>query len=193
MPPPDLATSIAESLGSLDDVTLMHLASAGDSSALAEIYDRHAPLIHSVLTQKLGDPVESQDILHDIFVKLHTKCAHYNPAFGKPVAWLLTVARNAAIDKLRKRSLHQKYVNQQMQEYEENASMHSAVHQDEVALLHHCIGILPNQQRDMLQLAYFSGLTQQEISDSMDQPLGSVKAWIRRGLVKLKDCVEGNL
>lgn len=192
-PVPHPSTSDAEALGTLDDVTLMHMASSGDSNALAEIYDRHAPLIHSVLTQKLGDPAESQDIVHDIFVKLHTKCALYNPALGKPIAWLLTVARNAAIDKLRKRSLHQNYVNRQMQETEEITFVSPAVHQDEVSLLHHCIGILPNQQRDMLQLAYFSGLTQHEISESMSQPLGSVKAWIRRGLINLKDCVEGKL
>jgi RNA polymerase sigma-70 factor, ECF subfamily len=191
--PPSSPISPVESLGSLDDVTLTHRASSGDTGALAELYDRHAPLIHSVLTQKLGCPVESQDIVHDVFVKFHTKSVLYNPALGKPVAWLLTVARNAAIDKLRKRSTHQKYVNRQVHEVEEAAPAHPGVHSDELILLHHCIGILPNQQRDTLHLAYFSGLTQQEISESMAQPLGSVKAWIRRGLIKLKDCVEGNL
>lgn len=192
MPSPILKTP-ANPLADLDDVTLISMASMGQAPALAELYDRHAPLIHSVLTQKLGDPMESQDIVHDIFVKLHTKTALYNPALGKPVAWLLTIARNAATDKLRKRSTHQKYLNQHLLEPEVEQPVYSNVHEDELMLLHHCIGILPNQQRDMLQLAYFSGLTQHEISESLAQPLGSVKAWIRRGLIKLRDCVEGKL
>ncbi|NJM37155.1 MAG: sigma-70 family RNA polymerase sigma factor [Akkermansiaceae bacterium] len=98
-----------------NDVLLIQLASAGDVGALAKLYDRHAPLMHSVLTQKLGDASESQDIVHDVFVKLHSKSAMYNPALGKPVAWLLTMARNTAIDKLRKRATHQKYLNKQME------------------------------------------------------------------------------
>ena len=182
-----------EPLSHEDDVFLIDLAAAGDVNALEQLYDRHAPLMHSVLTQKLGDPSESQDVIHDIFMKLHTKSAMYNPALGKPVAWLLTIARNAAIDKLRKRSTHQKYLNKHIEQTEQTVPAHAGPHSDEIELLRHCMDILPNQQRDTLQLAYFSGLTQQEIAGQIMQPLGSVKAWIRRGLMKLKDCVEGKL
>lgn len=174
-----------------DDVQLIQLAADGNVGALALLYDRHAGLMHSVLTQKLGDPVESQDIVHDVFVKLHTKSALYSPSLGKPVAWLLTVARNAATDKLRKRVSHQKYLNKQAEEPEPSVQPHSGPHDDELQLLRHCVQILPDQQRDTLQLAYFSGLTQLEIAERLSQPLGSVKAWIRRGLMKLRDCVEG--
>ncbi len=169
----------------------MQLAASGDVTALEKLYDRHASLIHSVLMQKLGDAAESQDIVHDVFLKLHTRSAQYNPALGKPVAWLLTIARNAAIDKLRKRSSHQRYLNKQSQEAEMSMPAHAGPHRDELELLHRCVSILPDPQRDTLQLAYFSGLTQQEIADKIMQPLGSVKAWIRRGLMKLRDCMEG--
>lgn len=174
-----------------DDVRLIQLATDGNVGALALLYDRHAGLMHSVLTQKLGDPVESQDIVHDVFVKLHTKSAMYSPALGKPVAWLLTVARNAAIDKLRKRTSHRKYLDKRAAEPESSVPAHSGPHEDELQLLRHCVRVLPDQQRETLQLAYFSGLTQLEIAEKLSQPLGSVKAWIRRGLMKLRDCVEG--
>jgi RNA polymerase sigma-70 factor (ECF subfamily) len=177
----------------LDDVALMRLIPEGNTEALAVLYDRHASLIYSVLMQKLEDPAEAQDIVHDVFVKLHTKSHLYSPSLGKPVAWLLTVARNAATDKLRKRSTHQKYVNKAMLETEQSAPAHPGPHGDELELLRHCLAILPNQQQNILQLAYFSGLTQQEIANRLTQPLGSVKAWIRRGLIKLRDCVGGNL
>ncbi|MBC8126684.1 MAG: sigma-70 family RNA polymerase sigma factor [Gloeobacteraceae cyanobacterium ES-bin-144] len=178
-----------------DDVHLIQLASSGDATALAELYDRHAPLMHSVLSQKLGDSAESEDIVHDVFLKIHTKGALYNPSLGKPVAWLLTVARNMAVDQLRRRSVHQKYLNKQVGDIdiEDGVSARPGPHEDELLVLRHCVKILPDQQRDTLQLAYFSGLTQQEIAEQLSQPLGSVKAWIRRGLMKLRECVEGKL
>lgn len=176
-----------------DDLFLMGLASQGNVSALEELYDRHAPLMYSVLTQKLGDPIEAQDIVHDVFLKLHAKSVLYNSALGKPVAWLLTVARNMAIDRLRKRATHQRYLQKQLQMEEATVPAHAGLHDDELALLKHCVETLPIQQREVLDLAYFSGLTQQEIAEQLVQPLGSVKAWVRRGLLRLKNCVEGKL
>ncbi len=177
----------------LDDTELIHLASGGSKEALGLLYDRHASLLYSVLMQKLENPAEAQDIVHDVFLKLHTKSHLYNPTLGKPVAWLVTVARNAATDKLRRRSIHQKFVDKALLDVEPSAPAHSGLHDDELAILSHCLAALPHQQHSTLQLVYFSGLTQQEIADLMVQPLGSVKAWIRRGLMKLRDCVEGRL
>lgn len=177
----------------LSDIELVHLTSGGNQEALGLLYDRHAPLIFSVLAQKLADPVEAQDVVHDVFLKLHMKSHLYNPTLGSPVAWLLTVARNTATDRLRKCSTHQKYVDKAMLEAETCAPAHPGLHGDEVELLRSCLASLPNQQKDILQMVYFSGLKQQEISDLMMQPLGTVKAWIRRGLLKLRDCVEGKL
>ncbi len=177
----------------LDDIQLMHLTHGGSQEALGVLYNRHASLIYSVLVQKLADPAEAQDIVHDVFVKLHLKSHLYNPTLGNPIAWLLTVARNTAMDKLRRRSTHLKFVNQAVLEIEPSAPAHSGLHDDERELLGRCLANLPDQQKAMLQLVYFSGLTQQEIADRERQPLGTVKAWIRRGLLKLRDCVEGRL
>jgi RNA polymerase sigma-70 factor, ECF subfamily len=173
-----------------EDVRLIKLAAAGDVPALEKLYDRHAPLMHSVLLQKLGDHHEAQDVVHDVFVKIHTQKARYNPALGQPIAWMLTVARNTAIDKLRKHGSHKKYLQQQIQEDGGQTSNPTGPHDDEIELLHDCVRILSDPQRDALQLAYFSGMTQQEVADQLQQPLGSVKAWIRRGLLKLRECVE---
>lgn len=185
--------SESNSLLDEDDMFLMGLASQGNVGALEQLYDRHASLMYSVLTQKLRDPIEAQDIVHDVFLKLHTKSVLYNSALGKPVAWLLTVARNMAIDRLRKRAIHQRFLEKQVVVDEPIAPPHSGLHDDELALLKHCVEILPSQQREALDLAYFGGLTQHEIAEQLAQPLGSVKAWIRRGLLRLKNCVESKL
>jgi RNA polymerase sigma-70 factor, ECF subfamily len=178
---------------SANDVDLMQAASEGDHAALGHLYDRHAQLIFNVLMQKLADASEAQDIVQDVFVKIYNKRATYNPMLGKPVAWMLTIARNAATDKLRRRTTHQKYVNRAVHEVEQSSPAHNGPHLDEIELLNHCMGTLTDPQRNTLKLAYFGGLSQQEISDELTQPLGTVKAWIRRGMLKLKDCVEGKL
>jgi RNA polymerase sigma-70 factor (ECF subfamily) len=177
----------------LSDTELVHLAGGGNQEALGLLYDRHAQLIFSVLARKFADPAEAQDIVHDVFLKLHMKGHLYNPTLGSPVAWLLTVARNTATDRLRKYSTHQKYMDKAMLETETCAPPHLGLHGDEMELLRSCLDSLPNQQKDILQLVYFSGLKQQEISNRMMQPLGTVKSSIRRGLLKLRDCVEGGL
>ena len=171
----------------------MHLTLGGNKEALGRLYDRHASLIYSVLVQKLVDPAEAEDVVHDVFLKLHHKSQLYNPTLGNPIAWLLTVARNTATDKLRRRSTHQKFVNKAVLEVEPSAPAHSGLHDDEMELLARCLASLPDQPKMMLQLVYFSGLTHQEIADREVQPLGTVKARIRRGLLKLRDCVEGKL
>lgn len=177
----------------LSDQELIHLIDGGNKEALGILYDRHASLIYSVLVQKLADFTEAQDIVHDVFLKLHLKSHLYNPTFGTPVAWLLTMARNTATDRLRRRSTHQKYIEKEMLDTEPSAPAHLGPHVDELELMKSCLETLSQKQQAMLQMVYFSGLKQQEIADRLTEPLGSVKAWIRRGLLKLRDCVEGKL
>ncbi|MGL4401774.1 MAG: sigma-70 family RNA polymerase sigma factor [Luteolibacter sp.] len=175
----------------LGDQELIHLTSGGNKEALGILYDRHASLIYSVLAQKLADFTEAQDIVHDVFLKLHLKSHLYNPTFGSPVAWLLTVARNTATDRLRRKSVHQKYIEKEMLDTEPSAPAHCGPHVDEIHLMRNCLATLPQKQQSILQMVYFSGLKQQEIADRLTEPLGSVKAWVRRGLLKLRDCMEG--
>lgn len=177
----------------VDDVQLMQMAAEQNPEAIGLLYDRHSTLLFSVLMHQLADPNEAKDILHDVFVKLHSKATQYRAAFGRPVAWLLTMARNAATDRQRRQSTHRRYVVKAEQEQPGFAPAFSGLHQDEVEVLNRCVGTLPEEQCSLLKLAYFGGFTQQEISDQLEQPLGTVKARIRRGLLKLRECVEGKL
>ena len=171
----------------------MRLVTEHAPSALAMLYARHSTIIYSVLMQMLGDPSESQDILHDVFLKIQHKASAYNAALGRPVAWLLTLARNTALDKLRRHSTHRRYVEKNTIAVEPTAQINDGLHFDEIELINHCVGGLPDDQKATVHLAYFGGLTQQEISDQLAQPLGTIKARIRRGLLKLRDCLEGKL
>lgn len=175
----------------VDDETLMERVASQDSKALAALYDRHATLIYSVLMKKLGEPEEAQDILHDVFFKLHTKASKYDPTLGKPSAWLLTMARNTATDKLRRRATHQRYVNKAVHEVPQSMPSHQGPYQDEKDTLNQLLNKLPADQKTTLQLAFYGGFSHQEISDQLSQPLGTIKARIRRGLGKLRECLQG--
>jgi RNA polymerase sigma-70 factor (ECF subfamily) len=181
---------------SSDDTELLRLVAGGDPSALGELYNRHASLVFSVLTHRMGDSSEAQDIMHDVFAKLQAKAGHYRAGHGEPIAWLLTVAKNAAIDRLRRKATHRRYLESLQDESpveQPNTLETNGLYDDEMEALKECIGALSGSQQQALNLAYFSGLTQQEVAEELNQPLGSVKAWIRRGLLKLKDCVVSKL
>ncbi len=175
----------------ISDAALVQRAADRDHEAVRLLYQRHSTLIYSVLMEMLGEPEEAQDILHDLFAGLLTKGKTYDPSHGKPVGWLVTLARNQAIDRLRRRASHRRYVTLITPTVEASQDSHTGPHGDEVELLHECVAGLPPDQRQTLHFAYFGGLTQQEISEKMKHPLGTVKAWIRRGLLKLRDCLEG--
>jgi RNA polymerase sigma-70 factor, ECF subfamily len=176
-----------------DDADLMRRVAEHDPAGLAGIYDRHATLLHSVLLKMLADPAEAQDLLHDLFLSLPQKASNYDPSLGKPIAWLITLARHRAIDQLRRRSTHERFVRRSSGESDGSQPAFSGPHDDEKAVLYECVRRLPDDQRQTLHLAYFGGFTQQEIAEQLAQPLGTVKARIRRGLLKLRDCLEGRL
>ena len=135
-------------------------------------------------------------MLQHVFLTLHTRAAGYDPSQGKPVAWLATLARNRSIDRLRALKRHHVYA-EKIRQGADPASAPgstpapSGPYEDEVALLRGAVAELPADQRQALELAYFAGLTQQEISDHLEQPLGTVKARIRRGLLKLRESLTG--
>ena len=162
------------------------------------MYDRHATLLYSVALKILADPEEARDVLQHVFLTLHEKAGRYDPALGRPAAWLATMARNRSIDRLRSLKRERTYA-EKIRLEADPAELSSttiaapAAYSDEVELLHGAVAQLPPDQRQALELAYFSGLTQQEISEKLSQPLGTVKARIRRGLLKLRESLEGLL
>ena len=158
---------------------------------MGSLYDAHAPLLYSVLLQMLEDVGEAQDVLHDVFVTLPDKAGNYDPSQGQPVSWLITICRRRAIDLIRRRAVHRRYLDSATIELAAQFTPPEGPHGDEIALLHNCLGSLSDTQRQMLTMAYFSGMTQQEISEKLVEPLGTVKARIRRGLIKLRNCIEG--
>ena len=182
----------------LEDAELVRRVALRDAGAFTLMYDRHSTLLFSVALKILADPDEARDVLQHVFLTLHEKASRYDSALGRPAAWLATMARNRSIDRLRSLKRERTYADRirleaDPTEFSSPAAHAPAAYADEVEMLHGAVAQLPPEQRQALELAYFGGLTQQEISEKLSQPLGTVKARIRRGLLKLRESLDGLL
>jgi RNA polymerase sigma-70 factor, ECF subfamily len=180
------------------DIELLRKIAAGDRTAFGEFYDRHSVLMFSVASRILNDPGDAEDVLQEAFVQIWEKAGNFDPKLGKPSSWAAILVRNKAIDRIRASQRRTRLAQDAGTEMaimaEGNESANETVHGHEKAkLIHSAIVELPVEQRNAIELAYFSGLTQNEISEKLQEPLGTVKARIRRGLLKLRDQLEGLL
>ena len=180
------------------DVELLRQIAAGDRSAFAEFYDRHSTLMFSVAAKILNDPGEAQDVLQEAFLQIWEKAGKFDPKLGKASSWAAILARNKAIDRIRSSQRRTRLAEEAgvahaiAAEVSESANETLFGH-DKAKFVHSAITELPDEQREAIELAYFSGLTQDEISKKLNTPLGTIKARIRRGLLKLRDQLEGLL
>ena len=179
----------------IQDFRLMKLTADGDPSAFTELYDRHSTLVFSVALKILADREEARDVLQQVFLKLLTKASLYSPEKGKPAAWLAAMTRNQSLDRLRQikssRSLGEKlYIEMGGSKNPGHPEESYTHYSDELDLLHDAMAALRPEEIHVLHLAYFGGLTQSEIAGKLSQPLGSVKARIRRALYKLRASLD---
>jgi RNA polymerase sigma-70 factor (ECF subfamily) len=178
------------------DIELLRKIAAADRGAFAEFYDRHSTLMFSVACKILNDQTEAQDVLQETFVQIWEKAKNFDPKLGKASSWVAVLVRNKAIDRLRA-SQRRSRLAEQAEAHSEIATdlsetVNETMHGQETAkLIRSAITGLPAEQRNAIELAFFSGLTQNEISAKLNQPLGTIKARIRRGLLKLRDQLGG--
>ena len=167
---------------------------AGDSAALEELYDRHAGLLYSVILRIVRESSDAEDVLQETWVQAWRRAAAYDGARGTVAAWLLTIARSRAID--RSRSLRSRQSAETAAEAHEAARpapasdpARDAAHRRTHERVHAALETLAPQQREVLALAYFGGLSQSEISERCGAPLGTVKSWVRQGLKRLRELI----
>ncbi len=172
---------------------LQRCAASRDQIAFKQLYEETSPKLLSLCIRLLQDKQLAEDVLQEGFIKIWEKADTYAPSKGKAMTWMATVVRNKALDKLR--SLKTKAAETEIQ-YEglEFASADLApdslenLSQDMKGLMD-CLNKLKPAQRECILLSYYYGHTHQELSDKLEKPLGTVKAWIRRGLEDLRPCL----
>ena len=182
------------------DARLMRRMAGGDKSALAELYDRFTKPLYSMALHVLREPAEAQDVVHDAFVALWEKAGDFDASKGNAFSWAVTLTRNRAIDRLRQSRRRSQLLSESSADamlLHEGGSVpdaeRSAEKSDNATQVRAAVGALPHDQRHALELAFFKGLTQQQIAEALKEPLGTIKARIRRGLLKLREELSSRL
>ena len=167
----------------------------GDKDALEEIYASTRVKLFGICFRILGDRKEAEDALQDVYVNLWQRADRYDPDRASPISWLATFARNRAIDRLRTGKVRSGAV-----PVEEAAPLPDAapladamlVDAERTAQIHTCLASLDENTRDNIRAAFFEGRTYAQLAEAADVPLGTMKSWIRRGLQKLRACLEAS-
>ena len=182
------------------DARLIERIVQRDQKALAELYDRFSGPLYGTALRVLRDPAEAQDVVHDVFVTLWEKAATFELTRGSAFSWAVTLVRNRAIDRVRMRRRRAELLSDALPAdlgYVDSGSSTSggelAAESDDARAVRAAVATLPLEQKRALELAFFSGLTQEEIARKLSEPLGTVKARIRRGLIKLRDSLAQRL
>lgn len=182
---------------------LLARAGLGDRAAFATLYERTSAHLLGVVMRIQRDRTLAEDILQEVYVNVWRAAQSFDAAQSQPLTWLTSVARNRAIDSLRRaQSQPQLKTNIQTTHDDEETDVYDTVADDapgpldllsrasDARALSACMEGLSAQQRQSVALAFFDGLSHAEVADSMRQPLGTVKSWVRRALMSLKSCLE---
>jgi RNA polymerase sigma-70 factor (ECF subfamily) len=176
------------------DATLVSGLLRQDVNAFEQLYDRHSRIVYSLVLRILQQAATTEEVVQDVFLQLWRNAASYDSERGPFVPWLLTMARNRALDHLRLKSERQRRREDQTDElppvasapdYERELDERRRVERVRALMS----GLEPRQKR-AIELAYFEGLSHSEIAEKLKEPLGTVKSWIRNGLLRLKEGLQ---
>lgn len=185
--------AVSDLLPEISDVDLIQRMGTGDTEAFSIFQRRHIGIIYSTAHRVLNNDTDAEDVTQEVLFMLWEKSPMYDISRGKPVTWLVTMTRNKAIDRLR--SLQRRLRLQDEVRLENPESMdtrtpaQSLRANEKNELVRTAVMKLNPDQREVIEMLYFSGLSQQEISDRIHKPLSTVKARIHRGMVRLRKIV----
>jgi len=154
---------------------------ARDAGSVSALYDRHARLLFNLILRILRDRADAEDVLQEVFVAVWTRAESYDSTLGPPAAWLVRIARNRAIDRYRANAARGR-----LADASQNAAPVPASGPEERHDVVRALGVLPPEQRVLVEQAYFMGLTHSELAARFGLPLGTVKTRVRSGLLALR-------
>ena len=173
---------------------LIRRMAEGDREAFRSFYDRHARQVYPLIVRIVRDRADAADVLQDVFWEAWQSAASYDPARGTPEAWIFMRARTRAIDRVRSiRRRSETFVapvDERVAAAAPDPGGDAAERAEDRDLVTGALGQLPDAQRQVVELAYYGGLTQTEIAERLEQPLGTVKTRIRLGLERLREVLK---
>ena len=175
----------------IDDLAgLLARCADGDQTALRRIYDEHAPRLKGLALRITGSDALAEDVLHDVFLHIWQEAGRFDPTRAPARGWLTTLVRFRALELLRRGSREQTGAVLPDMEDDQPDAYARLIASAEGAALHACLLQLDAAPRQAIKLAFVDGLTHGEVADRLSLPLGTVKSTIRRGLIRLKRCLD---
>ena len=180
------------------DLNLMQRIAARDAAALAELYDRHSRLLFGLILRIVRDRSEAEEILQEAFMRVWKRAEIYDGQMGGPLPWIVRVARNCAIDRLRARGVRAAMEAPPIEPAAVESPTSSGIQTPEAAVLDaerrekvtDALAGLPAEQRQLIEAAFFDGYTHSELSQRYGLPLGTVKTRIRAGMLAMRKRLE---
>jgi len=163
---------------------------AGERRALQALYEKEGAYLLGVALRIVRDRAVAEDVLHDAFLNIWTRATSFDPARGAARGWIYTVVRHTALNRIRaaEHEINAGYDLEELADQHE-PSVDAPVWQADLGRLAHCLEELSDAKRASIIYAYVDGCTHNEIAERLHAPLGSVKAWIKRGLASLRECI----
>jgi len=174
------------------DTELLKRIAGGDVRAVGELYDRYSPTLFPIALRIVRDRSEAEDVLHDAFVAVNERAGQYTPERGTVIAWLVTLVRNLSIDRTRRRE-RRGALAREVLPHEPPASVRDPERltsdASEREKIRRALAVLPEAQRQTLEVAFFEGLSYPEIAARENVPLGTIKSRAARALAALRDAL----
>jgi len=164
----------------------------GDRQAFQDIYNLTSAKLFGVCLRILSDRQASEDALQDAYVKIWRNAGRFDARRASPITWLATIARNTAIDRKRSGGNRVMVSDDAIAEMatEERSALEKLEAREDRNILNKCLDNLEAKQRNVIRTAFFEGHSYNELAQKLNTPLGTVKSWVRRGLKRLKDCMD---
>jgi len=201
---PDVATPEKSMTSAVDlepgapsDVDLMLGIQSGDADALSQLYDRYNGIMRALILRIIHNETETDDLLQEVFMEIWNQAKNFSAEKGKPLGWMVTLTRRRAIDALRKKQAYaraeerlQAQPEQQPLAWVQNATENDIEAGDTRVLMAKVINSIPEAQQQVIELAFFQGMSQREIASHTNIPLGTVKTRLELGLKKIYDSLK---
>jgi RNA polymerase sigma-70 factor (ECF subfamily) len=187
-----------ETAGTSEESLLLRRVAKRDHEAFAGLYDRVAGVLFANAIHVLGDRREAEEVVQDVFLQIWNKAAAFDSELGSPLSWMLAITRNRCIDRLRSRQRRSRVFDEAVEQTQVEVAASDALpantfSPEETAAVRKAVASLPEDQQQAIAMAFFGAMTHQEIADALKEPLGTVKARIRRGMLKLRDSLQAYL
>jgi len=181
-----------------ENADLLAQISSGDESAFARFYDKFAGPLYSMLMKMLGNAQDAEEVLQLAFMQVWNRAGTFQPGRASVFTWLVIITRSKAIDRIRHRQRQSRLIEEATEEMapeggELNAEAEKLPTSDQHEIVRNALQQITEEQRIPIEMAFFQGMSQTEIANALSAPLGTIKARIRRGMLRLRDSLRGRL